>query len=506
MGTSSVVSQLNLNRFYAFEAPWQGTGLSRNYKSVCGSTIGNRMYAVAAKSNNDATNALYTSIDYGVTWTVLANTPTEFSNNNTIGKIRCDGIGRNVFISSMTTTQIYRSDDFGASWQIITLNTGLGTIPSIVTNATGQYVYATLASIGIYRSYDFGLTFQLINNSATAWLNITCSATAQYVVATRSGATYAFSDDYGTTWQFGSDTYVDVAIAQAGNIVLFCNNGNIAFSDNNGLTIRSTRNTGRNHQSIAINANGEFGISPFVNSVTESGSSYKAMLLRQPEDNVKNIQGGTGISLENDLNGGYIINATGGSSSSAVQFVSRMSWTGQNAQTLPTLDLQNYDYEMIVEIQNVSVNAWIYLYWNGGSTGTFIGDMVYPANPSTYQAGTDQQVPYYMNNSTTTYFIQVGTTAVSNANRSVINRYRMRGISSTRFALNIMGRQQLYWSDNNTITNIGMPSGGTYLASSVWYNPSNNANWAPTAITFSGQGASAPVTITWLRINKVSSA
>jgi hypothetical protein len=506
MGTSSVVSQLNLNRFYASEAPWQGVGLSKNWKSCCGSAIGNRMYAVAAKSNNDAANALYTSINYGVTWTVLANTPAEFKSNNTIGQVRCDGVGRNVFISSMTTTQVYRSDDFGVSWQTITIGTGVGTTPSIAVNSVGQYVFATLPNIGVYRSFDFGLTFQLINNSATAWLNISCSATAQYVVATRSGATYAYSDDYGSTWTFGSDTYVDAAMAHSGNLVVFCNNGNIAYSDNNGYSIRATRNTGRNHQSIVINANGQFGLAPLVSPVTEGGSTFEAMLFREPDDNVKNISAGTGITIANDLNGGYTITASAVGSSSAVQFVSRMSWTGQTSQTLPTLDLINYDYEMIVEIQNVSVNAWIYLYWNGGGTGTFIGDMVYPANPSTYQAGTDQQVPYYMNNSSTTYFIQVGTTAVSAANRSVLNRYRLRGISSTRFALNIMGRQQLYWSDNNTITNLGMPSGGTYLASSVWYNSANNANWGPTAITFNGQGASAPVTVTWLRINKVSSA
>lgn len=190
----------------------------------------------------------------------------------------------------------------------------------------------------------------------------------------------------------------------------------------------------------------------------------------------------------------------------AVVFVSRMSWTGQTSQTLPVMDLINYDYEMIVEIQNVALNAWIYVYWNGGSTGTFIGDMIYPANINTYASGTDIQVPYWMNNSTTTYFINVGSNVQSGANRSVINRYRLQGLSSTRFALNIIGRQQLYWSDNNTITNIGMPSGGTYLSSSVWYNGSNNANWAPTAITFNGQGGSAPVIVTWLRINKVSSA
>jgi len=117
-----------------------------------------------------------------------------------------------VFISSGTGGHVYRSTDFGANWETITIGTGLGAIPSIVVNSVGQYVFAAVTNIGIFRSYDFGATFQQINSSETQWLNISCSATAQFVIATRSGQTYALSDDYGTTWSFGAENFVDAAM------------------------------------------------------------------------------------------------------------------------------------------------------------------------------------------------------------------------------------------------------------------------------------------------------
>ena len=497
--------QLNLHRGYTDESPWVLVAPTKFWKSVCGSSIGNRMYAVSAKNTlGDFNNTLYTSTDYGTNWTLLNTTPAGFNTNNTIGQIRCCGVGRNVFISSGTSGVVYRSTDFGATWTTITLGTGSGTTPSIHVNSVGQYVFAAVTTIGLFRSYDFGATFQQINSSTTNWTTISCSATAQFVVATRSGQTYAFSDDYGTTWTFGTENFVDAAMSHAGNLVWFCRENQVAYSDNNGLTIKATYTSNYNHQSICMDTNGNYVFSPLNAGAGNNPMTIEGLMLREPNTNVRNISAGTQIVIDNDLNGGYTINAN--VPNPAVQFVTRMSWTGQTSQNLPTLDFINYDYEMIVEIQNVSVNAWIYLYWNGGGNGTFIGDMIYPANVNTYGSGTDIQVPYWINNGTDTYFIQVGSGTISSDNRSVINRYRLRGISSTRFALNIMGRQQLYWSNNSTITSRGMPSGGTYLSSSVWYNGANNANWAPTAMTFNGQGASAPVTVTWLRINKVSSA
>lgn len=505
MGTNSVVSQLNLNRFYASEAPWQGVGLSKNWKSCCGSAIGNRLYAVAAKSNNDAANALYTSINYGVTWTVLANTPAEFNSNNTIGQIRCDGVGRNVFISSMTTTQVYRSDDFGVSWQTITIGTGVGTIPSIAVNAVGQYVFATLPNIGVYRSFDFGLTFQLINNSATAWLNISCSATAQYVVATRSGATYAYSDDYGSTWAFGSDTYVDAAVAQAGNLVVFCNNGNIAYSDNNGYSIRATRNTGRNHQSIVINANGQFGLAPLVSPVTEGGSTFEAMLFREPDDNVKNISAGTGITLDNDLNGGYTINASAVGGGGSFQFAGYMNWTDQAVfHTLPVMDWQNYDYEATLQMEQLLGDQFIYMYWNGVNTATWEGEFVYMTNVALFNNSPDEAVPYQMINRSDAVTFLPGTTSRGSSIRDMILTMRFRGISANRFSVVLVGRPQIYYTTAQN--GVSPPTGWGGLQRATYTVTGNNANWAPQSIRFYNPAGNKPVKMTWHRINKISAA
>lgn len=503
MGTNSVVSQLNLNRFYASEAPWQGVGLSKNWKSCCGSAIGNRMYAVAAKSNNDANNALYTSINYGVTWTLLANTPAEFNSNNTIGQVRCDGVGRNVFISSMTTTQVYRSDDFGANWQTITIGTGVGTTPSIAVNSVGQYVFANIPSVGIYRSFDFGLTFQLINNSATAWLNISCSATAQYLVATRSGATYAYSDDYGSTWTFGSDTYVDAAMAHSGNLVVFCNNGNIAYSDNNGYSIRATRNTGRNHQSIVINANGQFGLAPLVTPVTVGGSTFEAMLFREPDDNVKNISAGTGIVIDNDLNGGYTINASG--SGSAFTFAGYMNWTDQSVfHTLPVMNWQNYDYEATLQMEELLGDQFVYLYWNGTNTATWEGEFVYMTNVALFAAGADQPVPYMMINRADAVTFLPGTNSRGSSIRDMILTMRFRGISQNRFSVVLVGRPQIYYTTAQN--GVSPPTGWGGLQRATYSVSGNNANWAPQTIRIFNPAGNKPVKMTWNRINKISAA
>lgn len=501
MGTNSVASQLNLNRFYATEAPWQLVGLSKNWKSCCGSAIGNRMYAVSAKSNTDAANALYTSTDYGVTWAVLGNTPAEFNSNNTIGQIRCDGVGRNVFISSMTTTQVYRSDDFGASWQTITIGTGVGTTPSIAVNAVGQYVFATLPNIGVYRSFDFGLTFQLINNSATAWLNISCSATAQYVVATRTSATYAYSDDYGTTWAFGSDTYVDAAVAQAGNLVVFCNNGNIAYSDNNGYSIRATRNTGRNHQSIVINANGQFGLAPLVSPVVDGGSTYEAMLFREPDDNVKNISAGTNIVIDNDLNGGYTINASGGGGS--FQFAGYMNWTNQAVfHVLPVMDWQNYDYEATLQMEQLLGDQFIYMYWNQTNSATWEGEFVYMTNVALFNNSPDEAVPYQMINRVDAVTFLPGTTSRGSSIRDMILTMRFRGISANRFSVVLVGRPQIYYTTAQN--GVSPPTGWGGLQRATYTVTGNNANWAPQSIRLFNPAGNKPVKMTWHRINKIS--
>lgn len=497
--------QLNLNRGYTDEIGWQLVGPTEKYwRSVCGSSIGNRMYAVSAKTPlGDLQNSLWTSSDYGVTWTQLTNTPTAFKTNTTIGQVRCCGIGRNVFISSLTGGNIYRSEDFGATWTTITVNFGIGTIPSIHVNSVGQYVFATIPSYGIWRSYDFGLTFQQVNTSTTAWLNIACNATAQFVVATRSGATYAYSDDYGTSWTFGAATYVDVTIAPAGNLVWFCADGVLANSDNNGVTIRSTLSTAYNPQSLAMNATGEYVFAPLLPSVGNGTLAIKALNLREGFTNTRNIVAGTGIEIVNQGEGSYQISATASPTSSGYSFVSYTTWSSQDTfQTLPVMDFINYDYEMIMHVANQPAATWLYLFWNGQNSVSHYGELIY--TPSTVDGGTYDNVTYTSGSGDGfPYWVYSGATAYTgNPTREVYTRYRFRGVNSIKFLMSPEGRPHLSWSDNSIAK---QPPFMVYKQNTTYATTGNNANWAPQSIRVAGSGNQL-IKMTWLRINKISSA
>lgn len=506
MGTPNAFTQfqLNLHRGYTDESPWVLVAPVKFWKSVCGSSIGNRMYAVSAKNSlGDIANTLYTSIDYGTNWTLLNTTPAAFNTNNTIGQIRCCGVGRNVIISSGTSGHVYRSTDFGVNWETITVGTGLGTIPSIVVNSVGQYVFAAVTNIGIFRSYDFGATFQQINSSETQWLNISCSATAQFVVATRSGQTYAFSDDYGSTWTFGAENFVDAAMSHAGNLVWFCRDGSVAYSDNNGLTIKATHTSNYNHQSIVMDTNGTFVFSPLNAGTGNNPVTVEALMLREPDHNVRNISAGTGVTIDNDLRGGYTINASAVGGGGSFQFAGYMNWTDQAVfHTLPVMDWQNYDYEATLQMEQLLGDQFVYVYWNGVNTATWEGEFVYMANVALFAGGADQPVPYMMINRADAVTFLPGTNSRGSSIRDMILTMRFRGISQNRFSVFLVGRPQVYYTTAQN--GVSAPTGWGGLQRATYSVTGNNANWAPQSIRIFNPAGNKPVKMTWHRINKIS--
>jgi hypothetical protein len=405
----------------------------------------------------------------------------------------------------MTSGVVYRSTDFGANWETITVGTGSGTIPSIAVNSVGQYVFATVTNIGIFRSYDFGATFQQINSSATQWLNISCSATAQFVVATRSGQTYAFSDDYGTSWTFGAVNYVDAAMSHAGNLVWFCYDGGVAFSDNNGLNIKETQVTNRTHQSIVMNTTGEYVFSPLNVGAGNNPLTIQARMLREPFTNVRNLSAGTDIVIDNDMKGGFTINASAPASSSAFTFAGYMNWTDQSVfHTLPVMDFQNYDYEATLHMSELLGEQFVYLYWNGTNAATWEGEFVYMTNVALFAAGEDQPVPYMMNNRADAVTFLPGTNTHGSSIRDMILTIRFRGISQNRFSVVLVGRPQIYYTTAQN--GVMAPVGWGGLQRATYSVTGNNANWAPQSIRIYNPAGNKPVKMTWNRINKISAA
>ena len=183
----------------------------------------------------------------------------------------------------------------------------------------------------------------------------------------------------------------------------------------------------------------------------------------------------------------------------AVVFVSYSTWATDVNQTLPVMDFQNYDYEMNMHILNIPSGQWIYYLWNGATTASHYGDLIY--TPTTSAGNVDTlKVDTAVGNDSNPYTLYSGNTEVSTVNRNIYVRYRFRGLSANRFMMSIEGRYQLSWFDENLRV---MPQYAVFKMNTTYITTGNNANWAPQSLKTSGIGTST-VRMTWLRISKTS--
>ena len=182
----------------------------------------------------------------------------------------------------------------------------------------------------------------------------------------------------------------------------------------------------------------------------------------------------------------------------AVTFISYTTWSNENTyESLPVMDFQNYDYEMIMYISNQPAANWLYFFWNGQSSTTHYGELVY--TPTT-ASGTDQATSTSGTNDEYPYTIYTGVNVVSSATRDVYVRYRFRGLNSSKFLMSAEGRPQLPWNDN---TVQAIPYYLVYKLNTTYVISGNNANWAPQSLRVSSSG-NQTIKMTWLRINKIS--
>jgi hypothetical protein len=187
----------------------------------------------------------------------------------------------------------------------------------------------------------------------------------------------------------------------------------------------------------------------------------------------------------------------------AITFVSYTTWTSNVNQTLSTaLDFQNYDYEMIMFVSNITTTTWLYFYWNGTNNASHYGDMVYTPETTgttteifnTLQFGTNDANPYTLYS---------GNSSINSNNRNIYARYRFRGISRNKFMMSVEGRPQLSWVDDairNTPTYIVYKNNTTYITTT-----NDATRWAPASLKVASSGTyPGSIAMTWLRINKIS--
>jgi hypothetical protein len=207
-------------------------------------------------------NQIWTSSDYGVTWTTRENGRSWYG-------ISLSSTGQYQTAVAYGGNLIYTSSDYGVNW--------VGRADgrqwySVSISSTGQYQSAIVNGGGIWISSDYGVSWSQRDQSGRSWHSVSISSTGQYQTAiVNSGYIYT-SNDFGITWiprmtDVGrSWTHGGVSVSSTGQY----QSATVNNSSNNGFGFIYTSNdfgftwsprmtdSNRNWGSISISGNGQY--------------------------------------------------------------------------------------------------------------------------------------------------------------------------------------------------------------------------------------------------------
>jgi hypothetical protein len=179
--SSSVLSTYNWVKTSAPYGVWQ---------SITSSSTGQYLAATVSIYGNDN---IYTSRDYGSTWTKIT---ASFR-----GKITSSSMGQ-YLAATAGYDGIYTSSDYGSTWTKTKTTAPAGYWNAVTSSSTGQYLAATFdsgsGSGGIYTSNDYGSTWENTSAPHGAYL-VSSSSTGQYLVSVMCIYTYSSDDDYSSS-------------------------------------------------------------------------------------------------------------------------------------------------------------------------------------------------------------------------------------------------------------------------------------------------------------------
>lgn len=145
---------------------------------------------------NGFNGGVYTSNDYGDTWT-QASTAMIRIDNYDIYCITSSANGKRLVAASWDN--VWSSADYGGSWTKNYHQNGWWF--SITSSASGQYVAAVDLKKGIYVSENYGQSWNITSAPVKNWQMIISDSTGQYLVAVIAFGEIYVSKDYGFTWQ-----------------------------------------------------------------------------------------------------------------------------------------------------------------------------------------------------------------------------------------------------------------------------------------------------------------
>lgn len=239
---------------------------SKNWTSINVSSTG--QYQSACISDGSTTTSIYTSSDYGITWT--ARTVPEGGKFDSIS-LSSTGLYQS---SVVNAGRIYRSIDSGVTWTEPTTSISIGNQnwSSIAVSSTGAYQTAVVNNGRIWRSIDYGATWDaslsftnsLVTDISRSWLSVAMSSSGQYQSAGLTNDAIWISSDYGASWKVATTTTLatwnSIAVSSTGQYqTSYTLSGEIFTSSNYGETFASIANyPSPNYTSVTISSSGRY--------------------------------------------------------------------------------------------------------------------------------------------------------------------------------------------------------------------------------------------------------
>jgi hypothetical protein len=244
-------------------------GVSANASLYSGAISSTGQYQAAFSQAEANGSKIYTSSNYGVNWTVRQNCPIAYQNS-----ISVSSTGQYQSANAESQT-IFISSDYGVTW---TSKESVRNWQGISISSNGQYQTAVVSSGGMYRSSDFGANWTLVPTgngvpATTNWYSISLSSTGQYQSAvTQGNGSVYISSNFGVNWSvvsaangvLANTNWINISISSTGQYQTAVasvsgNLGGIYISSNYGVNwVLSEAPTGINWFSIAVSSTGQY--------------------------------------------------------------------------------------------------------------------------------------------------------------------------------------------------------------------------------------------------------
>ena len=204
-----------LNRTINRGVSWSGISniSSYNLQDVACDQTGQYVVVSAAQ------DGVYRSTDYGATWNKTALYTNAPAGPN-YQQIECDWTGNKISVVDSVNKVIYHSANGGLTWTIqTTTGSSAGSVLGLSMSSNGSVQYASFSTVGTYMvSISEWKDVAFANNQIKHLRHTACDSTSQHMVAIADGGySISYSSDYGFTWTLsdanssGNTTYTCMA-------------------------------------------------------------------------------------------------------------------------------------------------------------------------------------------------------------------------------------------------------------------------------------------------------